>query len=128
MFNKDGHLGGAAAQVIEALLKCDAVAVLRWAERTRLRKDLAAGIRDLGDTLSHEALDSLPSSKSVEWLRNILIDADALPRRDPYLRRTELFLKAKLETLDSREHRAAVRSFVEWHHLRNCVIRLTGAR
>lgn len=118
MFGKDDHFGGAAHQVAEALLKCDAISVLRWAARTNSRGQLAAGIRDLGDSLTHDALDNLPPSKSVEWLRNILVEADVLPPRDPYLRRTELFIHARLKTLNSREDRTAARAFTEWHHLR----------
>ncbi|MGO9384931.1 MAG: hypothetical protein ACLP4W_23280 [Mycobacterium sp.] len=118
LFGHDGELSGSAARIVETLLECDSSAVLRWAGRTRLRKPLAAGIRDLGDTLSHEGLDSLPTSKSVEWLRNILIDAGALPPRDPYLRRTEMYVDARLLSIENRDDRSAVRAFAEWHHLR----------
>lgn len=114
----DGQLSGAATQVVEALLKCDASAVLRWAQRTALRNPLAAGIRDFGDVLDHEELDNLPPSKSVEWLRNILVDAGALPPRDVCLRRTEQFIEARLVTIQNREDRTIVRAFMEWHHLR----------
>lgn len=99
LFSKeDGHLA-AAAEVVEALLKCDAPAVLGWAERTRLRKPLSAGIRDLGDTLDHAALDNLPPSKSVEWLRSVLVEA-------------------RLLTIQNRQDGIVAHTFMEWHHLR----------
>lgn len=115
--DEDGNLGGAAAQVIEVLLRCESAPVLRWAQRTA-RGPLAAGIRGFGDTLDHAALDSLPPSKSVEWLRNVLVEARALPRRDEYLRRTEKFIDARLRTLENRDDQVAARAFSEWHHLR----------
>jgi hypothetical protein len=115
--DEDGHLGGAAAQVMDVLLRCEPRPVLRWAQRTA-RGPLVQGIRSLGDTLDHAALDGLPPSKSVEWLRNVLVDANALPRRDEYLRRTEMFIDARLRTLDNRDDKVAVRTFSEWHHLR----------
>jgi len=118
LFSREGQLGGAAAQIVEALLKCDSAAVLHWAERTPQRKPLATGICDMGDTLGHEALDNLPPSKSVEWLRNILVDAEALPPRDVVLHRTEAFVDARLRTIENRDDRVAARAFAEWHHLR----------
>ena len=118
LFSRDGELGGAAALIVETLLNCNAKSVLQWAQRTRLRSELAAGVRDLGDLLSHDALDDLPPSKSVEWLRDILVDAGVLPQRDRYLYRTEMFIDARLDTINNREDRAVARAFAEWHHLR----------
>lgn len=114
----DGTIGGAAANVVEALNRCDSRAVLRWAERTSQVGQLVTGIRDFGDVLDHEALDGLPPSKSVEWLRSVLVDAGALPARDVYLRRTELFVATRLQTIENREDSVAARTFMEWHHLR----------
>src|SRR5882672_3360215 len=53
-----------------------------------------------------------------EWLRNILVDAGALPHRDVYLRQTEKFVEARLLTIQNRDDRVAARTFMEWHHLR----------
>lgn len=118
LFGGSAEPGGAATQIIHALLQSDSAAVLRWADRTEPRRDLARGIRDLGDTLDHAALDGLPPSKSVEWLRNILISAQVLPDRDRLLRRTEIFVKKHVDGIDNPDDRAAVRAFMEWHHLR----------
>ncbi len=118
LFGRNGELRAAADQIIEALLRCDSSAVLQWAERTRLREPLAAAIRDMSDALSHQALDDLPPSKSVEWLRNILIQGDVLPPRDRYLHRTEMFIKSRLLGIENPDDRSAVRAFTEWHHLR----------
>jgi hypothetical protein len=118
LFGGNGEPGYAATKIIHALLQGESAAVLRWAERTELRCDLVRDIRDLGDVLDHAALDGLPPSKSVEWLRNILISAQVLPDRDRCLRRTEIFIKKRLDGIDNPDDRAAVRSFMEWHHLR----------
>ncbi|MGB5796174.1 MAG: hypothetical protein WBH51_10340 [Mycolicibacter algericus] len=118
LFAKDGELSGAANQIVAALLQCDAVPVLRWVRHTRSRSELPAQLAELGDTLSHHDLDTLPVSKSVEWLRNILANAEVLPPRDPYLHRTEQYIAARLATIVNRDDRVAVRAFAEWNHLR----------
>jgi hypothetical protein len=126
LFCDDGEAGYAVKQIIHALLQSDSAAVLRWAERTELRHATVRDIRSLGDTLDHAALDELPPSKSVEWLRNILVSARVLPDRDRFLRRTEVFLARRVEGIDNPDDRAAVRSFMEWHHLRK--LRAQAAR
>ncbi len=118
LFGGADQPGPAAAQIIAALLRSESAAVLHWAERTKLRAELARGIRELGDTLDHGALDGLPPSKSVEWLRNILIGAQVLPDRDRFLRRTEIFINKQLDGIDNPDDRATIRAFMEWHHLR----------
>lgn len=126
LFGGDGEPGCAAKQVIQALLQSESAAVLKWAARTEQRRDLAQRIRELGDTLDHAALDGLPPSKSVEWLRNILISAHVLPDRDRFLRRTEIFIRRCVDGIDNPDDRAAVRSFMEWHRLRK--LRTQAAR
>lgn len=118
LFAKNGELSGAASRIVEALLQCDAMPVLRWVRRMRSNSELPAQLAELGDTLSHHDLDDLPASKSVEWLRNILVTAEGLPDRDPYLHRTEQYIAARLATISNRDDRAAVRAFTEWNHLR----------
>lgn len=118
LFGGSAEPGTAAKQIIDALLQSEPAAVLRWAERTDLRRDLVRHIHGLGENLNHTALDGLPPSKSVEWLRNILIGAQVLPDRDRVLRRTEDFIKRRVDGIDHPDDRAAVRSFMQWHHLR----------
>lgn len=126
LFCGDDEPAHAVGQIIHALLQSESSAVLRWAERAEQRSDLVRGIRDLSDTLDHAALDGLPPSKSVEWLRNILISAGVLPDRDRFLRRTELFTRKCVDRIDNPDDRAAVRAFMEWHHLRK--LRAQAAR
>lgn len=116
-FQADGELGAAAEHIIGALLTCDPDKVLRWIAKTR-RSALSTAIGSLGDTLTHEALDQLPPSKSLEWLRNLLVDAGALPHRDPYLHRTERYVRTQIDTVHHPDDRATLRSYARWHHLR----------
>lgn len=118
LFGDAGELGPAAARIVAALLQGDSTAVLAWAEETTQRRELAHGIRNLGNTLDHEVLDALAPSKSLEWLRNILIATHVLPDRDRVLHRTEILIKAKLSGIENPDDRATVRAFMEWHHLR----------
>ncbi|WP_446222568.1 hypothetical protein ACTWPB_22605 [Nocardia sp. IBHARD005] len=41
-----------------------------------------------------------------------------LPDRDRVLRRTEIFIKKKLDAIDNPDDRAIIHAFMEWHHLR----------
>jgi hypothetical protein len=54
---------------------------LRSAKVRGLLRQLATG----EVALSHEAMDSLPSSRTVEYIRGLLVQHGALPRRDEYL-------------------------------------------
>ena len=117
LFSRDDSIGDPAAQIIAALLRHDRTAVLHWAEETKERRRLADAISGM-DALSHATLDALPASNSVDWLRNVLVNAQALPPRDHHLHRTELFIKKRLEGIQHAEDRSTVRTFMEWHHLR----------
>jgi integrase len=125
LFSRGGRLSPAARQVVDALLKCDAAAVLRWVQKTR-NNGLAVAIRDLDRALTHERLDQLRSSKSREWLRNLLMDADTLPQRDVYLHRTEEAIKTSINAVGDRDDRNTLRSYATWHHLRK--LRVQSAR
>ena len=69
--------------------------------------------------LTHEALDGLPASHTVEYLRGLLVTSHALPLRDRRLATFERWLKAKLEGIEHGEHRQVVERFGRWHHLRD---------
>ncbi|WJJ14429.1 Fis family transcriptional regulator (plasmid) [Prescottella equi] len=78
-------------------------------------------LRALGDgtvELTHEALDNLPGSRTVEFIRGLLVANDALPPRDRLLAAYERWLHKKLETIADDDHRRIVERFGRWHHLR----------
>lgn len=68
--------------------------------------------------ISHAAFDDLPRSKVTEFLRELLVEHQVLPRRDRNLAAFELWLRDKLTTIDDIEHRKIIERFGRWHHLR----------
>lgn len=80
-------------------------------------KALFAALVTGGTPLTHEGLDSHGTGHAVEHLRALLVHADALPQRDPYLARFERWLKAKLAPLPAQVAQP-VEQFATWHHLK----------
>ena len=116
--DNEGALGGAASAIVDALCQCDPPKVIQWAERAKHRKALASSVREMGEVLDHEALDQLPPSRSVEWLRNILVETGAIPFRDTHLRRAETRIHSTISKIVSIEDRSIADTFAKWHHLR----------
>jgi site-specific recombinase XerD len=76
------------------------------------------GTREL--QLSHDAFDALPPSRSVEHLREMLVEHRMMPSRgDPRLARFEIWLDQRLATLQSTPAiHTPIEQFARWHHLR----------
>ncbi len=68
--------------------------------------------------LSHDALDRLPKSNTVTYIRELLVEHQVLPRRDRYVAGYEQWLAAKLAAIADDEHRKVIQRFGTWHHLR----------
>ena len=76
--------------------------------------------------LTHEALDALPRSQTVEYLRGLLVAHDILVPRDRLLATYELWLRDKLEAIGDDEQRRIIERFGRWHHL--CRLREHASR
>ena len=87
----------------------------RSPQAVKLLRGLASGTVDL----THEALDGLPASRAVEYLRGLLVTSHALPPRDRRLAAFERWLHTKLEAISHDQHRQIVARFARWHHLRD---------
>ncbi|PRX41758.1 hypothetical protein B0I32_1735 [Nonomuraea fuscirosea] len=86
-------------------------------------------LRALGDgtlLLNHAALDALPQSQTVEYIRELLVAHGILPFRDRYVAGYERWLAIKLASIESTEQRKIVEQFGRWHHLRR--LRAQAAR
>lgn len=75
--------------------------------------DLAAA-----PTISHNSLDALPASRTRDYVRGLLVEHGALPRRDEFLARFTAWSDQALGRLPEGEHRDIARRFVRWHLLR----------
>jgi hypothetical protein len=87
----------------------------RSPQAVTLLRALASGTVEL----THEALDALPASRAVEYLRGLLVTSHALPPRDRRLAAFERWLAVKLDGIEHDEHRQIVHRFARWHHLRD---------
>lgn len=90
--------------------------IFTW-KRSPTVQSLLNGIADGTITLTHEGLDAIEANRAVEHLRAILVNAQALPDREPHLARFQRWIQAKLDPLPS-EIAHPVQEFATWHHLR----------
>jgi hypothetical protein len=74
-------------------------------------------LRSLADgetPLEHAALDDLPASQTVEYIRELLVNSNILPPRDRHLATFRRWLQTKKDTIASAEHRALIERFTRW--------------
>jgi len=76
--------------------------------------DLATGKTEL----THEGLDALPASRTVEYIRGLLVEQKTLPARNEQVTAYSRWLPAKLATIDDPERRRLIETFAQWHQLR----------
>jgi hypothetical protein len=106
------------ADAIKNMLSANSgVTWLRNRAVSKLLHQLALGEVEL----RHEALDALPASRTVEYIRGLLVQNGALVRRDERLATYQRWLETKLVTVDDAEQRRLIQAFGRWHlipHLR----------
>jgi hypothetical protein len=82
-------------------------------------KELLTGLGTRAIALSHEAFDALPGSRSVEYLREMLIHHGMLPDRDRQLAAFERWLATRILELAGTPHiQSPIERFARWHHLK----------
>ncbi|GAB2754959.1 Fis family transcriptional regulator [Sinomonas soli] len=69
-------------------------------------------------SVSHEAFDGLPDSRTREYVRGLLVEHGVLPRRDELRARYDDWAKEALERVGDPENRELVRRYIRWHHQR----------
>lgn len=115
----DGAIADRLAPLAEALITMprpnSGYAWLRSNPRVR---ELLAHLADGQVELNHQALDGLPGSPTVEYLRGLLIAHGCLPPRDPHLAGYERWLAAKLARIADPAQRQLIDRFARWHLLR----------
>lgn len=92
--------------------------IYTWMRKTKTKNLLAQiGTREI--ELSHEAFDSIPESRAVEHLREMLVHHYILPHRDRQLAKFERWLETRLGELSETPHiQSPVEAFARWHHLK----------
>jgi hypothetical protein len=79
-----------------------------------LLRDVAAGAVEL----SHEGLDQIPDTKTVRYVRRVLVAAGVLPEHDEQLRRLEQWMSQTVAAIADPEQRTIVHRYAVWYHLR----------
>lgn len=82
-------------------------------------KELLTGLGTRTIALTHESFDALPASRSVEYLREMLIHHGMFPDRDRQLSAFERWLAIRIHDLAGTPHiQAPIERFARWHHLK----------
>ncbi|MBV8997402.1 MAG: hypothetical protein JO287_27740 [Pseudonocardiales bacterium] len=69
-------------------------------------------------TITHESLDQLPSSRTRDYVRGLLVEHGTLPRRDELAARDRDWATQALTRVTDDHHRDVLRRYVRWHHQR----------
>lgn len=69
-------------------------------------------------TVTHEAVDALPKSRTREFVRGLLIEHSVLPHRDIYRARYDEWSRDALERLSDPVNRDVIRGYIRWQHNR----------
>ncbi|MDQ6949666.1 MAG: hypothetical protein M3256_26320, partial [Actinomycetota bacterium] len=92
-------------------------AALRWLSKPETKQVLGAMAQ--GElAVTHDALDELPPTGSLEHLRQVLVVARVLPERDEATARLEAWVQAQLDGIEVIEDRRVVEAFANWWVLR----------
>jgi integrase len=68
--------------------------------------------------ITHARLDELPASRTREYVRGLLVEHNALPRRDELSARFSDWAEQALDRITSPAHRDITRRYIRWHHQR----------
>lgn len=89
---------------------------LTWINQQPVSKFLAA--LATAPTISHATLDQLPVSRTRDYVRGLLVEHGALPRRDELAARFAHWSEQALNRVDSDDHREIILRYIRWHHQR----------
>lgn len=82
------------------------------------QRHVTAFLKDLvmAPTITHEKLDELPGAdRTRNYIRGLLVEHGALPRRDELAVRYNQWAVHALERVRSEEHRDVIRRYIRWH-------------
>ncbi len=123
---EDGTLVPELDQLRETLVEVDRPDhALDWLNKPGVRDTLRA-VATTRDTVSHQSLDMMPPSGTVEHLRSMLVAAGALASRDERLTTLERWIDHTIAVRETLEHQRILHGYAVWHHLRRLRGRLDG--
>lgn len=99
--------------------------VVTWLGRSRSARVLGR-LAKAGQPITHDALDDLPQTQSLRYIREVLVNAGVLPVRNEHLERLTPWLEHLLQDKPA-SHARLVRPFAHWFVLRRAR-RAAGSR
>ncbi|MEV1177559.1 hypothetical protein [Nonomuraea sp. NPDC049784] len=125
--DESGRIGADLAPLERALTEVERPDVaMGWLRRPQVR-ELLAGIGRDSRTITHDTLDELPPSKTLDHLRSVLVASSSLPERDERLVVLERWTATTLAGRTDPNERKILHAYAVWHHLRRLRRRLNGA-
>lgn len=89
---------------------------LTWIKQRHVR-EFFKQLRGHGQ-VTHELLDTLPPSRTRDYVRGLLVEHGALPRHDLYRGRFNEWIPGAIDRLDHPDDRDVITRFTRWHVLR----------
>jgi hypothetical protein len=83
-----------------------------WLRNSNRAAPLLKGLASGEIEVSHEGLDDLPTSHTVEYIRELLVTSNVLPPRDRHLTTFRRWMRTKQATIASAETQALIERFV----------------
>jgi hypothetical protein len=115
-----GPDGEVSAQLQPLLAAFSAVSnpatVVTWVGRSR-SASLLGRLANSGQPIAHDALDGLPQTQSLHYIREVLVNAGVLPPRNEHLERLGPWLEHLLQDKPA-DHAQLIRPFAHWFVLR----------
>ena len=118
LLSPDNEPPSAALQVIGTALKSmkRANSGLTWIQQSHVTAFLQLLAAE--PVITHARLDELPASRTREYVRGLLVEHHALPRRDELSIRFSDWAEQALDRITSPSHRDIMRLYIRWHHQR----------
>ncbi|MDT0347520.1 hypothetical protein [Streptomyces litchfieldiae] len=98
---------------------------ITWLRKANVQETIRAVVRE-HPVITHNALDAMPRSKTLDHFRSMLVHAGALEPRDERLVRLEQRVHGIIDQYDKGDHRQALHGYAVWHLLRRLRTRLKG--
>jgi integrase len=118
LLSPDNQPSSHALQAIATALKSmkRANSGLTWIQQPHV----TAFLQQLAATpvITHAGLDELPPSPTREYVRGLLVEHGALPRRDELNARFTVWADQALDRITTQTHRDTIRRYIRWHHQR----------
>jgi hypothetical protein len=85
---------------------------LTWIRQAHVQSVLRGLARH--PTLTHEVLDQLPTGRTTDYMRSLLVEHRALPSRDERLARFQASAVTAKQRITTEEHRKVLARFIRW--------------